>query len=402
MLNLEKTKKYLLACSFGPDSMALFSMLINEKYDFDVAIVNYHLRKESDAEVDSLKRYCEERFITLYVFDVKEILTKNIEERCREIRYNFFKSLFEKNNYFALLTGHHQDDLIETYFIQKHRQNLPKFYGIAYKTHIFDIDVIRPLLSFKKSDLLDYCHEHKIPYMIDSSNYDTSILRNKYRHEIIDVLTDEKRNELLKEIENKNNELQTMLDSIDTTKTNSVSYLLSLNDKTFNYAVNMISQPLNCNFQFGLKQCDEIKKILMSKKPNIISKIKGKIYIVKEYDDVRFALMPSDTNYAYKVEKRSVIETPYFYFDSTGNTENRNVADKDFPLTIRTYKNEDSYSINGYSVDVKRLFIDWKMPLSVRKIWPIIVSQNGTIIYIPRYRKSFSLTKQCNFFVKIK
>ena len=47
MLNLEKNKHYLLACSFGPDSMALFDMLIKEGYRFTVAHVNYHLRAEA-------------------------------------------------------------------------------------------------------------------------------------------------------------------------------------------------------------------------------------------------------------------------------------------------------------------------------------------------------------------
>ena len=50
MLNLEKNKHYLLACSFGPDSMALFDMLLKEGYKFSVAHVNYHLRKEANEE----------------------------------------------------------------------------------------------------------------------------------------------------------------------------------------------------------------------------------------------------------------------------------------------------------------------------------------------------------------
>ena len=50
MLNLDKNKKYLLACSYGPDSMALFSMLLEEGYRFEVAHVNYHFRNESNLE----------------------------------------------------------------------------------------------------------------------------------------------------------------------------------------------------------------------------------------------------------------------------------------------------------------------------------------------------------------
>ena len=53
-IDLDKSKKYLLACSSGPDSMALFYLLVKNGYDFACAIVNYHIRKESDEEVASL------------------------------------------------------------------------------------------------------------------------------------------------------------------------------------------------------------------------------------------------------------------------------------------------------------------------------------------------------------
>ena len=58
MLNLDKTKKYLLACSYGPDSMALFDMLLKEEYKFSVAHVNYHKRDISNFEEESMRDIC--------------------------------------------------------------------------------------------------------------------------------------------------------------------------------------------------------------------------------------------------------------------------------------------------------------------------------------------------------
>ena len=43
-------KTYLLGCSGGPDSMALFALLKENKINFEVAHVNYHLREEADKE----------------------------------------------------------------------------------------------------------------------------------------------------------------------------------------------------------------------------------------------------------------------------------------------------------------------------------------------------------------
>ena len=57
MLKLDKDKKYLLACSFGPDSMALLDVAYNNNFNFVVAHVNYHHRDEADYEEKSLREY---------------------------------------------------------------------------------------------------------------------------------------------------------------------------------------------------------------------------------------------------------------------------------------------------------------------------------------------------------
>ena len=124
MLNLDKNKKYLLACSFGPDSMALFDMLLKGGYSFEVAHVNYHFRKESDYEELSLRNYCKEYEINLHVYENKKIIRNNIEATCREIRYDFFADIYHKYGFDGLLIAHNQDDLIETYLLHKKRKNL--------------------------------------------------------------------------------------------------------------------------------------------------------------------------------------------------------------------------------------------------------------------------------------
>ena len=125
MLNLEKNKYYLLACSFGPDSMALFDMLLKEGYKFAVAHVNYHLRAEASDEEISLRNYCLTNGVGIYVKSVTENLgDSNLEKKCRDIRYSFFIDLVKQKGFDALLVAHQEDDLIETYLMQKQRKNL--------------------------------------------------------------------------------------------------------------------------------------------------------------------------------------------------------------------------------------------------------------------------------------
>ena len=63
MLKLDKKKKYILGCSFGPDSMALFFMLLKENYDFVVCNIDYNYRPESKRETDSIEAVCKQKKI---------------------------------------------------------------------------------------------------------------------------------------------------------------------------------------------------------------------------------------------------------------------------------------------------------------------------------------------------
>ena len=150
MLNLDKKQKYLLACSHGPDSMALLYMLKEEGYNFAVAHVNYHLREEADKEQEQLEKYCAKNKIKIHDYEVDEVLNAaNLEEQCRVLRYSFFKELVNEFGYYAVLIAHNQDDVIETYLMQKKRQNLVEYYGIKESPIIFDIRIIRPLSQSK-------------------------------------------------------------------------------------------------------------------------------------------------------------------------------------------------------------------------------------------------------------
>ena len=146
MLNLEKNKHYLLACSFGPDSMALFDMLLKEGYKFSVAHVNYHLRKEANEEESKLRDFCFDHRIGIYVKDVDEGLgDSHLEKKCRDIRYNFFINVVKENHFDALLVAHQEDDLIETFLMQKRRKNLVNYFGIKEISYFSDIEIIRHL-----------------------------------------------------------------------------------------------------------------------------------------------------------------------------------------------------------------------------------------------------------------
>lgn len=400
MLNLDKKNRYLLACSFGPDSMYLCKLLLEEGYSFDIAHINYHLRKESDDEEKNLRNFCERNNIKLYVLDNKEKIVKNVEARCREIRYSFFAKLYRQNNYQALLVAHHQDDLLETYLLQKKRKNLVTYYGIASQTMINNMVVLRPLLSISKKEILQTCKTKNIPFAIDQTNLLPIYERNKIRINHVSKLNKEQRQKLLDEISAKNKELSLLLDKISH-YSNRIDDLKKLTDIEFAYYLNGKVKEICPQNNITYKQSLEVMRILLNNKPNItVLAAKEKVLILKTYDELLIKENNDEKGYSFVIDKPSIIDNGYFYANLLTDTSNRNIYLNDYPLTIRTLKQGDEYKIKNYFVKVRRLYIDWKVPSHIRTRWPIIVNKEGKIIYIPRYQKDFHPDNETNFYVK--
>ena len=113
---LSKNEKYLLALSGGPDSMALFHLLLEGGWNFHVCHVDHGWRKESFEEANQLKILAEKHLVPFYLYkiDIKELEEGNLEDNCRKMRFLFFKQEYAKCGFDALLTGHHADDQVET------------------------------------------------------------------------------------------------------------------------------------------------------------------------------------------------------------------------------------------------------------------------------------------------
>ena len=400
MLSLDKNQKYLLACSHGPDSMALFYMLKEEGYKFAVAHVNYHLREESNLEQEQLEAYCAKNNVQLYVKDVDEVLgNNNLEEKCRIIRYTFFKDLVNQYGFDAVLIAHNQDDLIETYLMQKRRQNLVQFFGIKEKPIIFDVKIIRPLLSYSKQELLMFCDLNKVEYSIDKTNLENTFLRNQIRHQIVERMNKFDRKKILREIDDENLRLNVINDKISKINSNKCEDYNRLTDDEFLYAIVKRGRELKPDFTMSRNQGLEIRKIFQSDKANVSVNVSD-LTLVKSYDSFQFVDQNKEVNFSYKIDSPCVLDTEYFYLDFTGDTSNRNVGKEDYPLTIRNAQPNDVYLIKGYEKQLRRLFIDWKVPVPLRKRWPVIINKNGTVIYVPRYQKDFKKDNNCNFYVK--
>ena len=400
MLNLEKNKKYLLACSYGPDSMALFDMLYKEGYKFAVAHVDYHLREEATDEEINLRNYCLMNGIGIYVKSVTEDLGEsNLEKKCRDIRYNFFIDIVKEKGFDALLVAHQEDDLIETYLMQKRRKNLVNYFGIREISYFTDVEIIRPLLKYRKGELLMYCKMFNVPYAIDKTNLEDHFLRNQIRHQVVEKMSNEERNNLLNEIEEENQKLAAILEKVAQIKTNSIEEYNRLNDIEFLYAIVAMGRKIKEDFVISKEQGAELRKVLLSDKPNISLAVDGLVF-VKEYDSFYIQEEVTQTDYEFVMNEPGVLDNEYIFIDFRKDSSNRNVSLADYPITIRNARNDDIIVIKDYSKELRRMFIDWKMPASLRSRWPVIINKEGKIIYVPRYQKDFKPEENCNLRVK--
>ena len=401
MLNLEKNKRYLLACSFGPDSMALCDMLLKEGYKFAVAHVNYHLRAEADDEEIDLRNYCLTHGIAIYVKSVRENLgDNNLEAKCRDIRYNFFIEMVKQHGFDALLVAHQEDDFIETYLMQKRRKNLVNYFGIKEISYFTDVEIIRPLLKYRKKELLIYCRMFAVPYAIDKTNLEDHFLRNQIRHTVVEQMSVDERKQILKEIDEENEKLAEIFDKISKIKSNKIEEYNRLNETEFLYAIVSLGRRIKDDFTISKEQGNELRKVLLSDKPNVSLTV-DELCFVKEYDSFTIKEDVPPCDFEYVLNEPGVLDTPYFSLDFRQDSSNRNVFPDDYPLTIRNARPDDAYKIKDYEKELRRLFIDWKMPVSLRNRWPIIINKDGIIVYVPRYQKDFVPDEKCNFSVKL-
>ena len=400
-LKISRTKTYLLACSFGPDSMALLDKLLALKIHLVVCHVNYHKRDVSDYEETSLREYCKKHNIPFEVLDSRILKQEgNFQSWARDIRYQFFAKCYQKYNANGLFVAHQQDDLIETYIMQKARKNYVSYYGIKPISQMNGMTILRPLLDTTKADLLQYVKNNDIPYSIDISNLTDHYSRNKIRHSIVEKLSIQERKEYIAKIDAENLKLESIKEKAKVLIHQNCIFVdeaKNVEKDVFVYALFNLCNA--CDVQsISYKRIDAFSHMLSSNKSNIEIKLTGDVYYYQEYGKIH--ILKREKGYIYLLNKPGIYKFEQFDIDFTDAID-RNIYKEDYPLTIRPAKSGDVYLVNNYKVKVRRLYIDWKMPKHIRYSWPVIVNRYGVIIYIPRYRETFKDNHKSTFAIKI-
>ena len=177
------------AVSGGADSMALLwgMYLAREKLGISVSAAhfNHGLRgEESNRDEAFVADFCKAYNIPCVC--CKGAVTpgkKGLEAAARDARYAFFRTLPGK-----IATAHTADDNAETVLMHMVRgTGLKGLGGISPVSG----NLIRPMLSVTRQEVLAFLAEQGIPYVEDSTNAEDAFLRNRIRHRVIPVLREE-------------------------------------------------------------------------------------------------------------------------------------------------------------------------------------------------------------------
>ena len=192
--------RILIACSGGPDSMALLHLLQDiaahrhTKYKLGIAVVDHSIRPESKDEVLWLQNQVDALGLSFYTttFDVPTLskdLKLSEETVGRQVRYQWLNEIAHSEGYDYIAVAHHKNDQAESILAHLIRgTGLNGLTGMAVVSNDYDIPVIRPLLDVTKAELLAYLADRKLTYCIDSTNDDIRYQRNRIRHRIIPEL----------------------------------------------------------------------------------------------------------------------------------------------------------------------------------------------------------------------
>ena len=194
------------AVSGGADSVSLLVSLCALCKPLSIPVkvitVNHYIRQESETcgDIEYVRTLCQSLSKDGYdveltvcelekgqvgsLADKKEI---GIEAAARELRYDAFEKFIEEKKLKCLCLAHNKNDQLETLimrFLQgagtESRGGIPKVRG----------KYVRPLLDIERAQIEQYLNQKKISWRNDSTNNDTSYLRNRIRSELVPLLNE--------------------------------------------------------------------------------------------------------------------------------------------------------------------------------------------------------------------
>ncbi|GMX67541.1 tRNA lysidine(34) synthetase TilS [Paenibacillus elgii] len=425
----------VVAVSGGPDSVGLLHLLfaLSGRYRLrlTVAHVNHGFRgAEADREAEMVKSLAgrwglpvETTFIDMP--RIIEETGRNSQAAARDKRYEFLFDVARRTGSRRIALAHHADDQAETLLMRLLRGTGPSgLSGIPVRRMAENgLELIRPLLRIYKADIIRYCEAEGLPYCTDSSNLERKYVRNQVRMDVLPFLS--RYNEQLPAALNRlaetmageddfmDREVQRICEQHVTRKNACYSFSakwftgvhVALQRRLIKLILNYLaSDPDSMDFL----KVEQFRTAVLRERPsNFRLEIGQNIALSREYDRIAVHTMVlRPLPYAYILrEGQTELAIPEtgvrLTLRSLDSEEGRpectdawtacfDAEELAMPLTVRSRLPGDRMKplgLNG-TKKVKDMFIDAKVPPTLRETIPILADAGGSVLWVPGVRRS--------------
>lgn len=365
------------ALSGGADSVALlFALyLLKDKLDLKLSAAhfNHHLRgEESDRDEAFVCGFCDRYDIPLTVGHGKIVPgKKGLEAAARDARYAFLNTLEGK-----IATAHTADDNAETVLMHLVRgTGLKGLGGIAPQNG----RIIRPMLTVTRQEVEAFCREWCLGYVTDSSNLTDEFLRNRLRRYVMPLLKAE--NPALAE-NLSDMALRLRLDE------EFIGEAARQEELTVPRLLGMHPAVRSRCLEEFLRRCgvpepekrhiDQLNALVFSENPSAFARFPGNVTITREYNLLRLRQNPDAPE---KTELPCPGETLWGDYrivcgPAALGEEGLDVRGR---LIVRSRLPGDKIRRSGGTRELKKLFIDLKIPAASRPRIPVIADDRGIL-----------------------
>ena len=410
---LLSTDSILVAFSGGADSAVLLTILhkICQERNIRLAALHVnHMIRGEEAERDArfCEDFCHQREIPfLYeCVDVPAIAKANksgIEETARNERYRLLSAYAGKNGFSKIATAHNATDNIETVLF--HLVRGMSTHG-AGGIHPQRQNIIRPLLTFTKEDILQYAAQENIPFVTDSTNSDINYTRNHIRHTILPQLyqiNPEADKAVLRFSESARQDDCFLFKLAQEHQNTDDTAILSALDTAILSRVLLIKTTALANTEIGEKHIRElIEKIRKAAQSqfcgyiplpgNLTANITPQKFLLTNSPPIKvpfsesqqpIALIPEQEVY-FSNRFRVCLTKKALYDEKTANKITACISQNSVcgSLYLRHREEGDRYMIGGLTRRIKKMLCDAKIPLEKRAALPILCDELG-ILYVP-------------------
>ena len=428
----------LVAVSGGPDSVALLHVLCDLRGELGLQLEVAHLHHGIRGE----EAHTDARFVANMAndlglpFHLKEINLPqmkskagkgNLEGLARKERYRFFADVARERGIPKVATAHTQDDQAETFLMWMLRGAGRKglggispirLLGAADEIPSSRLAIIRPLLDVPKAEILEFLKKKRITYRLDRSNQDPAFLRNWIRLNLIPQLKERidqnlpsrlaQQAELIRDEES-------FLEGLGQAELNKLRTSQGIDRHAFLTQERAMQRKIlrlwvreNRGHLRGLDSdhVEQMTRLAAQGPPQGRLSIPGGWEMVKEYDTLRLTRRFSNSKrlcYSYELrigtelnihEAGFTIESRQLLPPFPKLPDNFMEALFDLvylptPLTVRNFRHGDRFQPLGMTghKKVKELFIEKKVPLSLRATLPLL-STGDEVLWIPGYGRS--------------